>query len=414
MIEVFNQRSEAKVISYMCLSHDACDRFSQTLTVTHFVDEFHREIFRVLKAAWINDRDCFDAAALVLRQLAGKFKTCAADLYRLINDYRVGLRSISEWRYHEKELHEAFVSRGVQWVGSELLKVENSSDPMTFYRKTIDDFEKTTKLIDVEIPDFQSQAFEFLENIKEGKTPQQLTTGNHIWDDLGILRYGCNAVLAGLPGTGKTALGIQTCVTGVLRGLSVAYFSFEMSVDELMMRVLMNGIRCTKDEVPEKIKEASELIGKLDSKLFLFATAGCRVHDIDVKIRTLQKQFKIDIAVVDHMGLVKADRAGSPYEQRSQVSSDLRIMAAQTNVALINMCQLNRSVGNDEPRMNSLRDSGKIEEDATSISFLHNSSDSANDEIALIIRKNRHGEIGTFKNLRFRREFQTFESSDSW
>lgn len=407
----FSLDSENRVIAYIALSDRAMLRLSQTLTPAHFVDEFCRDCFVTLRDAWMANPDRFDPC--VVETLREKHPRVIGDFARIINDCPIGKDLPSRWRYHENVLHECLIVRGVQWVGAQLVDVETKDDPIAFYKQTIDTFERRRHLLDTETPKFSDQAFAFLERRLEPDAVA-LSTGHAIWDELGCIRVEGNAILAGTPGTGKTAMAIQTCVSAARRGLSVAYFSLEMSDDEILERIFITGLGCVKTQISSSDSRTAELITCLSTKFHLFGARGrMTVRDISAQIKQLQSESRVDIVVVDHMGLlISTNPKGSRYEQVSEISRDLKLMTSERRVALINLCQLNRSAGDEAPQMKNLRDSGRIEEDATSITFLYRPKDREDETVDVLIRKNRHGKVTSRTGIGFDKSIQTFIYDD--
>lgn len=81
------------------------------------------------------------------------------------------------------------------------------------------------------------------------------------------------------------------------------------------------------------------------------------------------------MVVIDHLSILKSKKTfKSRYEEISDLSRQLKVLAKEMDVPVLCLCQLNRAVeGRDlkMPTMADLRDSGSIEQDADLIMFVY-------------------------------------------
>jgi replicative DNA helicase len=105
----------------------------------------------------------------------------------------------------------------------------------------------------------------------------------------------------------------------------------------------------------------------------------------------------LDLLIVDYLGLVEpSDRRKPRYEQVSELSNQMKTLAMELQVPVLCLSQLNREAGkgaDTKPRLEHLRDSGKIEEDADIVLLLHRSDRKATDA-NLEVAKMRNGATG--------------------
>ena len=95
--------------------------------------------------------------------------------------------------------------------------------------------------------------------------------------------------------------------------------------------------------------------------------------------------------IVDYLGLIRST-GKSLYESTSRVSKELAVMAKSLNKPVVCLCQLNREAEVKIPTLNTLRDSGAIEQDADCVWLLHRHREGK--EATLIIAKARQAECG--------------------
>ena len=233
-------------------------------------------------------------------------------------------------------------------------------------------------------------------------------------------------LIAARPGMGKTSIALNIALAVAKKTpKTVAFFSLEMSREQLALRLLAN----------ESFVDNQKLVtGKLSedewAKIGIASSALSRTDiRVDDNPSISVAEMKAACRRVDNLGLVLIDylqlmtSAGtgqtSNNANRVQVVSDisraLKIMAKELNVPVICLSQLSRaneSRTDKRPMLSDLRESGAIEQDADEVLFLYRddyyNKDSAEKNVAeIIIAKNRHGETGTVK-VQWLPQFTTF------
>ena len=234
-------------------------------------------------------------------------------------------------------------------------------------------------------------------------------------------------LLAARPGMGKTsmALNIALNVAKKYPKKTVAFFSLEMSKQQLVTRLISNESFVDNKKLvtgrldPEdwsKIGLASTVLNQTD--LRVDDNPSLTVAEMNAKCRRLEN---LGLVIIDYLQLMTA--AGGPVkyggENRQQVVSDisrsLKIMAKELNVPVICLSQLSRaneSRTDKRPMLSDLRESGAIEQDADEVLFLYredyyNKETEKQNVAECIVAKNRHGETGTVE-LQWLPQFTTF------
>ena len=233
-------------------------------------------------------------------------------------------------------------------------------------------------------------------------------------------------LLAARPGMGKTsmALNIALSVAKKYPKRTVAFFSLEMSKQQLVTRLISNESfidnkklttgRLTVDEW-SKIGIASAALSQTD--LRVDDNPSITVAEMNAKCRRIDD---LALVVIDYLQLMtSAGTKSYGGENRQQVVSDisrsLKIMAKELNVPVLCLSQLSRaneSRQDKRPMLSDLRESGAIEQDADIVLFLYRegyyNKDTENPNLAeCIVAKNRHGETRTVE-LQWLPEFTTF------
>jgi replicative DNA helicase len=203
----------------------------------------------------------------------------------------------------------------------------------------------------------------------------------------------------------------------------VAFFSLEMSREQLVMRLLsgesfvdsqkMATGKLSEDEW-EKLCMASAALTQTDIRVD--DNPSITVAEMNAKLRRVDN---LGLVIIDYLQLMTGSGYGRASENRVQVvgeiSRSLKIMAKELNVPVICLSQLSRAVESRQdkrPIMSDLRESGAIEQDADAILFLYrddyyNPNTEEKNVAECIVSKNRHGETGTVK-LQWLPQYTTF------
>lgn len=234
----------------------------------------------------------------------------------------------------------------------------------------------------------------FNENVGEGGVRLGFA---QLDDSVGKLEKGDITIIAARPGVGKSAIVTQILGDMGKRGLKVAYFNLEMSDDQVYERFVSRiaEIGLTR------IKRAKAFLGDEEER---FDRANEEMSDYQVGItigpicpRDIKSECRhqgYDVIVVDYLQLLTPDsRCGSRNEEVSAISRSLKALAGELKVPVIALSQLNRaSEGKEtkEPTMSELRESGALEQDASTIIMLWNISKDESFKGAKV-EKNRQG-----------------------
>ena len=246
--------------------------------------------------------------------------------------------------------------------------------------------------------------------------------------DLDIKINGLNKsdllLIAARPAMGKTsfALNIGLNVAKKYRS-TVAFFSLEMSREQLAMR-LLSGESFVDSQKMATGKLSEDEWGKLCLASAALSQTDIRVDDnpaitvaeMNAKLRRVDN---LGLVIIDYLQLMNSSGYGKGSENRVQavgeISRSLKIMAKELNVPVICLSQLSRAVESrtdKRPIMSDLRESGAIEQDADAILFLYrddyyNPNSEEKNVAECIVSKNRHGETGTVK-LSWLPQYTTF------
>lgn len=258
-------------------------------------------------------------------------------------------------------------------------------------------------------------------------------TGYKRLDDAIQICPGDVVVLAGRPGMGKTGLGLSISRRGASKGQKVLFVSLEMTRAQLMDRLISQvGLvdsrsirtgKLTERDWP-KLTHAIGVIKDYPLRIVEDAYTSQRIEQIAAKMK---RKDGLDLVVVDHIHEM-TEKGDTEHQRVGSAAKGLRRMAKKLNVPVLALAQLNRGVESRTipiPAMSDLRESGTIEEVASSIILMYRQDYyEEQDKLSKIdpklqgigrmyIAKHRHGPTG-FLDLTWVARYTDYEETDRW
>jgi replicative DNA helicase len=206
-------------------------------------------------------------------------------------------------------------------------------------------------------------------------------------------------ILAGRPGMGKTALGTNIAFNTARRylqdmddgiapeksaGAPVAFFSLEMSADQLATRILAEQSGISSEALrmgkisQQDFRNLARAAGELETlPLFIDDTPGLTIAALRTRARRMKRQRGIGLVLVDYLQLLQGTgRNGTDnrVQEISEISRGLKTLAKELGVPVLALSQLSRAVEQREdkrPQLSDLRESGSIEQDADIVLFIY-------------------------------------------
>ena len=258
-------------------------------------------------------------------------------------------------------------------------------------------------------------------------------------EKLGGLHKSDLVILAGRPGMGKTALATNIAYHAAQNlksrqeKSSVAFFSLEMSSEQLSTRILSEQARIksddirrgkvTEDEINRYIETSRNIY---DLPLYIDETPAIAISTLCNRARRIKRLFGLSLIVVDYIQLMRAPNSNGRNDNRvqevSEITQGLKALAKELKVPVLALSQLSRAVesrDDKKPQLSDLRESGSIEQDADVVMFVYREAyylenkqpklgsiehaewqskmNDVNGLADIILGKQRHGPTGTVK-----------------
>ncbi len=442
-----NIEAEQALIGSVLTSNEIYDEISPIVDSNKFHDPIHKKIFvtieslisKGLLANPITLKNYFENNE-GLKELGGqeylvkvtKFSTSvkqAIDYANVVHEMHIRRELI---KISESVLSEASDSREITTSGEEMIqKTEKSLFDLAekgHFNRSFLKFENALKqTIEMAKKAFQNE--EGIVGVPTGLTDLDSMLGGLHKQDL--------IIIAGRPSMGKTALATNIAFHAAKniekKGIksTVAFFSLEMSSEQLSTRILSEQSRITSNDIRRgKVseKEFDQFIETsrniLDLPLYIDETPAITISAIRNRARRIKRLFGLELVVVDYIQLMRSGNMKNEgrVQEISEITQGLKALAKELNVPVLALSQLSRAVeqrDDKKPQLADLRESGSIEQDADVVMFVFREAyylerkkptegsielaewQQKMDEVyrlaELMISKQRHGPTGTVR-----------------
>ncbi|MDC3068960.1 replicative DNA helicase [Candidatus Pelagibacter sp.] len=454
-----NIEAEQSVIGSILVTNEIFDEINTIISNTNFYDPMHQKIFNAienmiykgmlanpitLKNYFENEKDELNIPEYLVK----------------ITKFSTSIRQAIEY---SKIIYDMFVRRELIKISEQMIDNAKESDLDNSGQNIIENSEKL--LYDLaEKGTFSSSLIKFDDAMKqtiemasaayknEGGIVGVPTGLRDLDDKLGGLHQSDLIIIAGRPSMGKTSLATNIAFNAA-RNIqesgtksSVAFFSLEMSSEQLSTRIISeqarigsNDIRRGRisDEQFDQFLETSKNISELP--LFIDETPAISIAAMSNRARRIKRLHGLDLIVVDYIQLMKGlfNNKDGRVQEISQITQGLKAIAKELGVPVVALSQLSRQVeqrDDHKPQLADLRESGSIEQDADVVMFVyregyylqrkepreatveHAEWQAKMNEVAhlaeIIIGKQRHGPIGKI-TLEFEERFTKFKDTQN-
>jgi len=380
MSEQLNIQAEQEVIGSLMRDNDALDRIPD-LDAAHFFRGDHRamfgEIVDQLRAGKRVD-------AITLAERLGQ------DTLPYLISLHASASSAAKIEYHGRIVIEKATKRALQALsidlGADADSHKDSADCIAEAAAKLDDLaqRKTTKG-PRRIDDTLGEYLTLLQDRMDGKI-RPIPTGFQHLDDMldGGFERGTLTVIAGRPGTGKTAAGLGIC-RNAARDYSALFLSMEMSTNQVndrnisaLARVDMKWLRRPGEDRADDTANweaiTAATINSRNLNLFIDDQTSLNVQEIRAKARKIKRTHGLDVICIDQLSFITGAKSDKLHEAMGEYTRGLIALGKELDCVVILLAQLNRECekrADKRPIMSDLGVSGYIEQDAANIIFLY-------------------------------------------
>ena len=389
-----NIEAEQAILGTILVSNEIFDEINTIISNINFYDPMHQKIFAAIESL------IYKGMLANPITLKNYFENEKDDLN--IPEYLVKITKFStssrQAIEYSKIIYDMYVRRELIKISENTIDTARQKDLNVSGQNIIENSERL--LFDLaEKGSFSSSLVKFDEAMKltiemasnaykndEGivGVPTGLTD---LDDTLGGLHESDLIIIAGRPSMGKTALATNIAFNAAQRlqasgkKSSIAFFSLEMSSEQLSTRILAeqsriksNDIRRGRisDEQFDKFIETSKNISELP--LYIDETPAISIAALSNRARRIKRLHGLDMLVVDYIQLVRAiNTKDGRVQEISEITQGLKAIAKELAIPVLALSQLSRAVehrDDKKPQLSDLRESGSIEQDADVVMFV--------------------------------------------
>jgi len=390
-----NIEAEQSVIGSILLSNEIFDEISMLISNKNFYDPMHQKIFSAI------EKLIYAGMLANPITLKNHFENEKDELN--VPEYLVKITKFSASRRqaieYSKLIYDLYVKRELIKISENVIDTAKLNDLNNDGQKIIENYEKL--LFDLaEKGSFSSSLVKFDEAMRQTIEMAQnaykndagivgVPTGLTDLDDrLGGLHKSDLVIIAGRPSMGKTALATNIAFNAAKKiqeegkKTSIAFFSLEMSSEQLSTRILAeqsriksNDIRRGKisEEQFDKFIETSKDISELP--LYIDETPAISIAALSNRARRIKRLYGLDMVVIDYIQLMSASNyRDGRVQEISEITQGLKALAKELSVPVLALSQLSRAVeqrDDKKPQLADLRESGSIEQDADVVMFVY-------------------------------------------
>jgi replicative DNA helicase len=405
-----NVEAEAAMLGAMMIDNRLADDLLDKLEPTHFYEPLHGRIFAAIRTLRSNDMLATPVTLRPMFEADEGMKELGGPAY-LASLTGSGAGLIGA-RQFAQQIYDLAMLRALVSVGRTLVDRAMDTSEEVNPRAQIEAAEEELFKVAADggaessvktFAQATTAAVKMAERaLNSGGGVSGITTGfDSINAKIGGMHHSDLMILAGRPGMGKTSLATNIAFNTARRwmrdmqdgiapkdsvGAKVAFFSLEMSADQLATRILSEQARISAEALRMgKISKAefhqlASAAAELENlPLYIDDTGGLSISSLHTRVRRLQRRHnnEIGLVVVDYLQLLTGTGRGSNenrVQEISEISRGLKTLAKDLNVPVLALSQLSRAVEQREdkrPQLSDLRESGSIEQDADMVWFVY-------------------------------------------
>ena len=405
-----NFDAEIAVIGCLLWDNKSYEKIADFLIEDHFIDLNNKNIFKTIKR--LLDKNIL-VTPITLKNYLEENDKDSFDNYTYLNQIKDSAPSTQNAYQYARLLYDLHIKRSLIGIGKNIIQdtisneedleginlIENAENDLYNLSQTGSSDRKYSlfgealkKAIDV-----IDQSFK-----REGKIAGLPSGLKDLDKKLGGFHNSDLIIIAGRPSMGKTALGTNIAFNAAKKfkekedefgnkttidGGKIAFFSLEMSSEQLATRVLAEQSKISGDKMrkAELNKEDFKKIAKVSSELenlnlVIDDNPILTIPSLRARARRLKRLYDIDMIIIDYLQLMSGSqnvRNDGRVQEISEITRGLKAIAKELNIPIIALSQLSRQVEQREdkrPLLADLRESGTIEQDSDVVMFIFRES----------------------------------------
>ena len=392
-----NIEAEQSLIGSILVNNDIIDEISNIVNSSKFFDPIHRKIYEVIEN--LNNKGMI-ANPITLKNYfendKGLEEVGGVEYLIKLTRFSSSLRQTVDYA---KIVHEMYVKRELITISDTISDQSHDDEVEKSGENIIEDAEQSLYQL-AERGNFSQSYMKFNQALDQTIAMATLAmksegivgvpTGLTDLDErLGGLHKSDLVIIAGRPSMGKTALATNIAYYAAKNihdrneKSSVAFFSLEMSSEQLSTRILSEQARIPSNDI-RRGKATEEQLNRYietsrniyDLPLYIDETPAISISALCNRARRLKRLFGLSLVVVDYIQLMRTSskRNDGRVQEISEITQGLKALAKELNVPVVALSQLSRAVEQRDdkiPQLSDLRESGSIEQDADVVLFVY-------------------------------------------
>ncbi len=466
-----NFEAEIALIGCILIDNKNYEKISDFIDEDYFVDANNKTIFKTISQ--LLEKNILVSPITLKNYLPDDENE--TNFVKYLNQIRDSAPSTHSTYNYAKLIYDLHIKRNLLGIANNIIEETNNKSDNLEGQELIENAENSLYILsqtgnsDRKYIDFNSALKNAVDIISEaykrdGKIAGVPTGFRDLDKKLGGLHKSDLIIVAGRPSMGKTALGTNIAFNcaikykeekdefnniKVIDGGKVAFFSLEMSSEQLATRILAERSKISGDKMRKaefskddfkKIAETTADLEKLD--LIIDDNPILTIPGLRARARRLKRLHNINLIIIDYLQLMSSSskKNDGRVQEISEITRGLKSIAKELNIPIIALSQLSRQVEQREdkrPQLSDLRESGTIEQDSDVVMFIYRESyylermmpirkpeeddlkysermsrwqqltDDSYNKAEIIIAKQRHGPIGSIK-MHFDANFTKF------
>jgi len=393
-----NLEAEQALIGSVLVNNEIIDEISSIVSSHKFFDPGHKKIYEVIEN--LNNKGMI-ANPITLKNY---FETNNSLSEVGGVDYLVKLTrfssSVKQTIDYAKIIHEMYIRRELITISESVSEESRDDDLKKTGENIIEDTEKS--LFDLaERGNFSQSFLKFNQALDQTIEMATLARQNDqgivgvptgltdLDEKLGGLHKSDLVIIAGRPSMGKTALATNIAYHAAKKihenneKSSIAFFSLEMSSEQLSTRILSEQSRIKSNDIRRGKATEEELNRYIETSrdiyelpLYIDETPAIAISTLSNRARRIKRLFGLNLIIVDYIQLMRTSstRYDGRVQEISEITQGLKALAKELSVPVLALSQLSRAVEQRDdkiPQLSDLRESGSIEQDADVVMFVY-------------------------------------------